>query len=740
MALAERASLRGLGLALLAGATLLAEVTWTRLFSVAYLHVFAFLAVSTALLGAGLGARWVAAFAARTDRQAAMAAAAFAVLVPLSQIVVGLVGFDPMALRSSGSAWLGLGLVYLATSLPLAASGAGIAILLSARPERAPTLYAYDLVGAAAGSLLGLWLVPALDGTGALWAASGLGLASAALLGFEALWAASVLAVLAAFWVPLPLGIAPSKTTASGASIAAVLSDPGVHLGAVWTAHARVDRVRFAPGQERLLIDAGAAAVRIPLTPMRRTPTDATLPYELRPGGRVLVIGSGAGWEVAEAVAFGASEVVGVEVNRAVIDASPAFLRSDPRVELVLEDARTFLERPGPAFDAVVMIHTISNAATAAGALGLTEDHLLTVEAFSRILGRLAPDGLLFVTRPDAQIPRLVATLEAASGGPIDDKLALWREPGGFYAAALLGKAAFEPETERLIAARLAERKLVLDHLPRRPDGGAIGAIARGEPLSPLERALGLRLAPATDDAPFFHRKTPLTKLATAPAAAAAPGGLRLALEERPLAELALLALLVESVLIGGIVLMPVRAAPAPIGARLCSAAAFGSVGLAFMALEIGLVQRLGLLLGASSRALAIGFAGILLGAGIGSRLAAGAAPRGRALIAAAGGLGFAFAAGPAVAALLPASLGVRSIAAAAMAGSLGLALGGVFPSMLAAGPAGGAAAAFAVNAVASVAGTAIALLLAPEVGISGLALGAAALYGIIGALLVRSR
>lgn len=783
---------RALGLFAIAAGTLLSEVTWTRLLSASHLHVFAFLAVSTALLGAGLSARWVAAWPAPagrgSDNRAAWAALLFAGLVPCAHLAAQATGFDPFALRT-GAGWLGLGAVYLALAAPFAASGLTIAEVLERNAALAPRLYAADLAGAAIGSLAALALIPALDGTGALLAASALGcLAGAALMpakprrrGGRAGRAGRVLGIplsslaclaaagffaVGSLTLRLPLYFAKSKTTGTGEPFARLLEDPARHLSTAWTAHARVDHLRFSPSSERLVLDAGAAAVRVPTSPLARSPSDATLPYELRPGARVLVIGSGAGWELAEAVAFDATRAVGVEVNPAVHAHVPAFLTADPRVEAVLDDARSYLERPGMTFDVVVMIHTISNAATAAGALSLTEDHLLTVQAFERVLERLEPEGLLFVTRPEDQLPRLLATLRAASPeGPLDSRVAVWRESQGeFYGAILLARRPLDSRERALLTERLRTRGLVPLHLPgQEPGSDLVGRIVRGEPLPLLSATSGLRLEPASDEAPFFNRRLPLVRLQAAPALAARPGSARLALETRPLAELALLALLLESVLVGLVVFLvplPDRAGrpvarglePSPTSAlpqarrsgassTLRSSArargfaallGFSAIGAGFMLVEIAVIQRLGLLLGAPTRAMAISLGGVLLGAGLGSRLAEGARAPPRAVFAAGAALVLAIAGEGLVHALLGSPLMVRMALGGGVAIALGAAIGGVFPAGLVGLvglPAGFVARAYAVNAVSSVAGTSVALLLAPEIGLTGLALFAAALY-----------
>lgn len=722
IALTSRA--RGAALALLAFGTLAAEIVFTRLLSVTHLHVLAFLAVSSALLGAGAGARWVAA-RPRSARRAQRCTLALVAALPLGWCLAQLVGLELAGLSRGPTAWFELLAVYLLLGVPFGLSGAAVAELLESAPrDQVGAAYGADLLGAALGCGGGLAFL-ALSGPGALWLAAAAIAAALVPLG-RPRWGFGLAGLaLVLGWVPLPIRIDPSKTTSSGIPWAHVLADSRLTRATHWGPHARVDEVQFRPGLTRLVLDAGAAAVRLPEAgaETRPVPTDATLPYELRPGARVLVVGAGAGYEVAEALAFGASSVVGVEVNPAVLAQVPAPLTQRAEVEWIEDDARGVLERQAPgSLDVVVMVHTISNAAVSAGALGLSEDHLLTKEAFEAVARALAPDGLLLVTRPTAQLPRLAATLAAAT--PDAEALA-WREAtGGFYGAILWSPSRLSEEARTRTMARLSARGLIRVHpSPTDPVDAPTSELLSGEPVAHDE----LRLDPATDDAPFFHRRVRLWGLLDA---LDGQDSLRMALERRPLAELALLALGAESLLVAVLFLMPIGAGRPP----LRTGVAASGIGFGFMLLEVGLVQQLGLLLGRPTLSVAVALGGVLLGAGAGAvwtkahLRAAGLAAAGTA--AAFAGLG-----GPLLHLALPTPLLVRLNVALTVSIAIGFALGRVLPSLLRSVGPGEAAFVLGLNGVASIAATSAALLLAPELGFSVTALLAAASYALAASL-----
>src|SRR5262249_25595445 len=95
-----------------------------------------------------------------------------------------------------------------------------------------------------------------------------------------------------------------------------------------------------------------------------------------------------------------------VEINgnvlRAVNDRFGDFtghLDKDPRVTLVVDEARSWLARQPDRFD-VIQISLIDTwAATAAGAYVFAENSLYTIEAWKIFLEHLSPNGILTVTR-----------------------------------------------------------------------------------------------------------------------------------------------------------------------------------------------------------------------------------------------------------------------------------------------------------------------------------------------------
>lgn len=132
------------------------------------------------------------------------------------------------------------------------------------------------------------------------------------------------------------------------------------------------------------------------------------LPYHLYAPRSVLVLGAGAGNDVVVALEAGASRVVAVEIDPAIADLGrtlhPHRPYLDPRVSVVVDDARAYLARTDERFDLVVMSALDSHRQLAGMANLRLESFVYTVEAF-RALRRVVAEGGAFVlnlssTRP----------------------------------------------------------------------------------------------------------------------------------------------------------------------------------------------------------------------------------------------------------------------------------------------------------------------------------------------------
>src|SRR5271154_6335335 len=157
-------------------ATLLLELSLTRIFSVVFYYHFAFLAISIALFGLGVGGV-LSYLVAGWKRQLAYKLGALS----LANTFLTAVALAVILLQGNQIHAWDYVLIYFTTSLPFVASGIILSLAVSETIERINRVYFFDLLGAALGCML-LWpLLEILDGPGAVLSAAVVFAASAAI-------------------------------------------------------------------------------------------------------------------------------------------------------------------------------------------------------------------------------------------------------------------------------------------------------------------------------------------------------------------------------------------------------------------------------------------------------------------------------------------------------------------------------------------------------------------------------
>jgi spermidine synthase len=753
--------------------SLLAEIALTRVVSYVLFYAFAYFLIGFALLGLGMGAAWVALKPhwEWTAERSARCLLAF---------VVGLV------LALAALAWLPLNMrdvltepaqvpVWLALAVGLAAPFVSSGILLStafrASVVRPGSLYAADLVAAASASVLAVAMLSTIGPVRALGVAGLVAVGMATVLSPHrvraALGGAVLLAVLAGFGAQHLTVFRP----AVGKQMNTFQDQPIVF--AAWHALFRIDVTREWKLPAGLLRrdlwhdgNLGSAFLSVPDGAGARA-WDGTLkqvPFLVTEKPRVLVIGAAGGGDLAIALHYGAEHVTGVELHpvtsRLMREGFADFtggLAADPRVDYLTAEGRRFVDLTDRSFDLIQLVSPDSYAAQPGAAQVLVENYLYTREAFRGYWNALAPDGILALEIGD--LPkgttrnslRLVAQardlLERAGVADPENHIAVVGEGASWFVVSqvMVSKSPFS--AERIEALRRAttggNMRLVWVPGMEKP-GPAIASLARGGDAADLGRfgMTGLDLRPVSDDRPFFFTYYSWGPLLTGTAAWG------LAREYATGQYLVLALLVVSGVAVFAVVLLPLtfRARPVGLGRAWSVGLAVVLMGWGFLAIEVNSIQRLTLYLGYPTYALTTVLTGILLGAGFGSAWSGRVGPR-RALL-----TGCVIVVGSAVAALvvLPVltratfaqPLAVRAVLASAWSLVQGFGLGVFFPTALAILAGWGAqwvAWGWTLNGMASVFGSALAVLLAMVMGFGQTALVAAAGYVVITVLLLRS-
>jgi SAM-dependent methyltransferase len=735
---------------LLSCSALLFQIAQTRLFSATLGYHLTFVAVSIALLGVGAGATAAALFDGGRNRPSTVRLAGLASVTYVFALVVASM-VDPAAIDPS----LAVVLIYAVSSLPYTLVSWVVVRALVADPAWAGRTYAADLAGAATGGVVAFVAMPLLGAPGeygfaaALAACAALTLADAKVRRLVAV--AGVLPIVVFTLALASFGdqILPIRTAAFKPILEDLRRGAAVESGR-WDPQGRVDVVRYGTGGSSsaydFLVDAAFEGHR-PRSLLMRIDFDAATviveggakadgavfessvlatPYVLVDRPNVLVIGPGGGIDVLVALHGGARAVTGVDVNRAVIATVQGPYRDyggelydDPRVAVVADEARSFVRRSSDRYDVIVMTVVDSWAALQSGAYALSESYLYTEEAFADYVSHLAPGGLLSIGRWYRDPPsEMLRAMEVASAGlrrlgldRPERRLAVVRSAA--FGLLLVRADEFDDASMNVVRDFAGDHGFEVAYDPIRASGPLANSFASSD-----------EGRPSTDDRPFFFDSVPLGETLAGRA---------------PLArgqETLVAALITALALSFALILIPLRGRVARVDAPLVRWVTAYAVllGAGFIVVEIVLLQRLTLYLGQPTLALAVGVAGLLSGAAVGSasiRWLPGGM-RGATIgstVALAGVLVlFPLAAD----ATLAAPLVARVACALLFAIALGLPLGTAFPRVL--GAAGThepslLAWAWGVNGAASVIGSILAAGLALETGFTGLAWVAIACY-----------
>jgi spermidine synthase len=508
-------------------ATLLLELSLTRIFSVVFYYHLAFLAISIALFGLGIGGVFsyiAGAWKAPLYQRLGRLSAANSFLVMLALVVI-------LIQKDNLTNW-NLALIYFTTALPFFISGTIVSLAISETIERVNRVYFFDLLGAATGCLL---LIPLLE-----WFGGPSTVVSAAIF----------FAVAAAIWFSIA-GSVHGRVFSVGLALAlvgVVMYNQNHHIiepthaknqtlknefFIKWNSFSRIAVVHLPEEHRDSIVIDGDAATAIfnydidHLTDDQRHQVleqGPALPYVVRPGAKVLIIGPGGGWDVARALASGSHDITAVEINPIIAEtvmqqkfpqlSHGLYLRPDVHVHV--EDGRAFVRRSTDRYQVIQATLVDTWASTAAGAFALSENNLYTVDAFRDYLSHLTDDGVVAVTRwgfdPPRESLRLISlAIEAlrqlgetdpaahvivgrsgsVGGWGAQDTVLISRKP---LAAADIARA----------QALFAAAKMEAVYVPTGPGGNQFYDLLRSPNAADYERTYTFDISPVTDNRPFF--------------------------------------------------------------------------------------------------------------------------------------------------------------------------------------------------------------------------------------------
>ena len=647
-------------IALTAMATLMLELTLTRIFSVTMWYHFAFMAISLALFGLALSSLYLFLWADRfpaekVERQSSQWMLAFALALPLAFAVIIRIPFEG---DISWQSFFQLSAIYVLAAIPFLLGGMAIALAFRHRSQWIDRVYFADLVGAGIGCALTLALltfVPApqamvvIAGVGALagllyaWRDRGLRLAAIGVLGLLALLLV----------VDQPTGLFQINRV-KGVDEATERE----RVFEAWNSFSRVvgyritnaelegwglagDPNRPTVAEQVLLLIDGDAATPVALfdgdlEKARYLLNDVTnLAYLLRDGADVLVIGPGGGRDVLAALASGQAQVDGVELNPLMVRAVDedfgdlsSRLYSLPNVNIVVDEGRNYIARADKQWDIIQSSLVDTWAATSAGAFALSENNLYTVEAFQDYLSHLTDDGIFTMSRwfhGDRPTETLrmtgvaLAALEQMGMENPHDHIAIVAKPESLVATLLVKRSPFTLEDSQQVVDVAQQMGWTVLQAPGMVAEPPVRDLIYNDDRAAFFRNYVADIAPTTDDRPYFFYTLRLNNLAD--------WQYEKGVSARNNQGVFVLYSLVVIVTVLAVltIILPLwwkrRDALAHVPGRWRYIGYFACLGLAFMLVEIPLIQRFALFLGHPVYALAVILFSVLIFSGVGSYL-----------------------------------------------------------------------------------------------------------------------
>ena len=672
-----------LSLFLLALTVLMIEICLTRIFSVLSWHHFAYLIISLALLGFGAAGSYLTVARHLAEQQIDYArlghfAWLFGLTLIGSTILASKIRFYPMDIMLHGDYSNGLSLLilYIVMGVPFFFAGVCIARMVALAGDRVNLFYFVDLIGAGSGALLALAVINYIGPVAGVFLGASFATLSACLLGTgrirwrrwvypATLIAALAMTVLTTISNVLPFYYPPSKSMFRQEhqveySRWHVLGKIDIlpPRASYWSFGGALSR-RYteAPPQVRAIYQDGAAPTGIMLLqePPEKVPILGEylqgIAYTVQPARSALIIGIGGGIDGLIAMHYGTANVVGVDINPVTVNAtekkfrheSPA-LWNDGRLKMKVSEGRHYLSRGDERFDVIQLSGVDTFTALSGGAYVLSENFLYTRQAMDEYWRHLTENGILSFSRwlfdPPRETLRLVTTqLQLLDDLGIEDHHRHFIIVSGLayhgrspWAEVLLKRSAFTREQVNGLMAWADQRNfdVLFDPYNKRANTFDDFIRAPGSTRKKLIADYRFNVAPTTDDDPFFfqfYRWKSLLELAAGKSGLSRSKG-GYGITRVPLGFLVLIISLIQMLIfslafIVGPLWMRQRLRTQRPG-RLGIFLYFAALGLAFIFIEIALLQKFSVFVGGPVYSMAITLAAILVFSGVGSFVARG--------------------------------------------------------------------------------------------------------------------
>lgn len=407
------------------------EIALTRIFSIMLDYHYTFLVVSLALFGLGLGGV-IAHYLSRKNSikdnfsRLAVLAIAFSFLTTF------------LTLLTVSTPNLDIGLQVFIMFIPFLVAGTLLAMAYKIFVSRSSMLHFADLVGAAFGSLAVVFLINWIGAPVAILLVSIITLISSALFSLASrkklVMVISLLAIIGmsifAQYSSSLWNIEPAVN--QGKELSNFIYNPSVDgkiVDSRWTSFGHVELVTSSalPHEKVIFVDGGAGTTLYHFNGDFNDSTDSIVPtltnttmyfpYYFANKDSSLVIGPGGGVDVLTALIAGVKQIEAVDVNPGIVDIVKEQAAYDggiytnySNVHVTVDDGRSYIKRSDQKYDVIML--DIPLTKTAQGSLGysLAENYLFTTDSFTDYLNHLNENGFLTIVAHDqVEIYKLVS-------------------------------------------------------------------------------------------------------------------------------------------------------------------------------------------------------------------------------------------------------------------------------------------------------------------------------------------
>jgi len=436
--------------------------------------------------------------------------------------------------------------IYLAVIVPFFFLGLMFVTLFTYYSGQIQSLYFWDLLGAGLGCLVIVPLLPMIAPAGLLFCAAAMAIAVSGMFGTNRPWAlASALGAIVL--VILPFVKSPDyyefRSHWDRRHVATDIAE-GRREFSRWDPISKIDVINQMEkrGYKHVAYDGGKQSSRFypfdgDLAGLRAKVESNETPlfdhfwffgvltsHYLKQDQNqdVLIIGAAGGQETKAALMYGAGHVDAVEMVGTVLELGSGpyneligGIYRDPRVTLVRGEGRSFLRSTDKHYDIIQMFSNHTSSSIASGNLGAGPAYLQTVEAYVEYFTHLKPNGILHINHHI--YPKMVATAAKAwkdLGYPKDFRrhvviMERPRDGSEDMLPTLLIK--MSPWTDEEIAQLEAAKSFINEPFyfvadPRDPSVGMLtDDFFSGDFPEALAARIPYRIMPPTDNQPYYN-------------------------------------------------------------------------------------------------------------------------------------------------------------------------------------------------------------------------------------------